>query len=156
MREASLSSRDWRSCSAASLSCSRHVPRRAKSAIAREGAGDGTGLRLDILDLLSSPNGGATHLPRLPPRSTEPAICRCRTSPLTPDSISLASRVICQTDDFSGFDGERVNSEGFRGFKSPPLLRVTDVQPRQPFLNEVLLFRLKPCGLIECSDMEMR
>jgi hypothetical protein len=32
----------------------------------------------------------------------------------------------------------------------------TNVQPRQPFLNEVLLRGLKPRGLIKCSDMEMR
>jgi len=30
------------------------------------------------------------------------------------------------------------------------------MQPRQPFLNEVLFHRLKPRSLIECSDMEMR
>jgi hypothetical protein len=31
----------------------------------------------------------------------------------------------------------------------------TNVQPGQPFLNEVLLLGLKARGLIKCSDMEM-
>lgn len=34
-------------------------------------------------------------------------------------------------------------------------LSISDVQPRHLFLNEVLLLRLKPSRLIECSDMEM-
>jgi hypothetical protein len=36
------------------------------------------------------------------------------------------------------------------------ILCITDLQPRQPFFNEVVLSRLKSRSLIKCSDMEMR
>jgi hypothetical protein len=40
-------------------------------------------------------------------------------------------------------------------FEKPPIVRAFS-DTWQPFLNEVLLSRLKPRGLIECSDMKMR